>query len=348
MTARIGFVGVGTMGQCAHLRNYAAIPECEVTAIAEIVPELGQKVAKRYGVPRVYVDFEEMLATAQLDGIVAIQPFNRHGLLLPALLKPGKPVFTEKPLCGSVGVGETLLRAVEKSGAWHMVGYHKRHDPAVVWAMEKIGELRSSNEWGAMRYIRITMPVGDWIAGGLSDVIRVEQEPPPLEFDPPPADMDEAAYADYLGFVNYYIHQVNLLRYLFGESYKLVFADKAGRLLVVESESGLTGTIEMDPYTTTRSWDEKALVAFEKGYIEIDFPAPLARNQPGRVVCYGDPGGGRVPSKQEPTLPPVDAMRNQAQNFVDSILGKCRPRCEASEAFEDLKIARDYVRLRRE
>ena len=33
---RIGFVGVGFMGQCAHLRNYAVLPECEVVAIAEL------------------------------------------------------------------------------------------------------------------------------------------------------------------------------------------------------------------------------------------------------------------------------------------------------------------------
>ena len=34
---RIGFVGVGGMGQCAHLRNYATLPDCEVVAIAEVL-----------------------------------------------------------------------------------------------------------------------------------------------------------------------------------------------------------------------------------------------------------------------------------------------------------------------
>ena len=29
---KIGFVGVGGMGQCAHLRNYVTVPECEVVA----------------------------------------------------------------------------------------------------------------------------------------------------------------------------------------------------------------------------------------------------------------------------------------------------------------------------
>ena len=43
---RIAFVGVGSMGQCAHLRSYVLVPECEVVAIAEIRPELARRVAE--------------------------------------------------------------------------------------------------------------------------------------------------------------------------------------------------------------------------------------------------------------------------------------------------------------
>ena len=68
---RIGFVGVGSMGQCAHLRNYAALPDCEVVAIAELRPELAAQVANRYGVPNVYRDHRELLANEELDGVVA-------------------------------------------------------------------------------------------------------------------------------------------------------------------------------------------------------------------------------------------------------------------------------------
>ena len=42
--ARIGFVGTGGMGQCAHLKNYAVLPECEVVAIAEIRPRLAERL----------------------------------------------------------------------------------------------------------------------------------------------------------------------------------------------------------------------------------------------------------------------------------------------------------------
>ena len=62
----IGFVGVGNMGQVAHLRIYARRDDCRVVAIAEIRKELATKVARRYGVEKVYGSHREMLAQEKL------------------------------------------------------------------------------------------------------------------------------------------------------------------------------------------------------------------------------------------------------------------------------------------
>ena len=77
------------------------------------------------------------------------------------------------------------------------------------------------------------MPAGDWIAGGFTDLISGDEEPqPPLEWDPPAADMDDKATQDRTSaFVNYYIHQVNLMRHLLGEPYQVTYADPSGVLL---------------------------------------------------------------------------------------------------------------------
>ena len=77
--ARIGFVGTGAMGQCAHLRNYVQLADrCEVVALAELRDDVRMRVASRYGVGRVYSSAGEMLAKESLDGIVASQPYSRH------------------------------------------------------------------------------------------------------------------------------------------------------------------------------------------------------------------------------------------------------------------------------
>jgi len=342
---KIGFVGVGGMGQCAHLKNYVTVPGCEVVAIAEVRENLGKKVAARYGVPRVYPDHRAMLAAEKLDGIVASQPFNRHATLIPELYEAGVPVFTEKPLAATVENGEKILAALKASGTWHMVGYHKRSDPAVMYAKAEIDRLKASGELGPMRYVRIIMPAGDWVASGFTDLITSDDPMPPLEWDPPDPDMDKQTFDRYTAFVNYYIHQVNLMRYLMGEPYGVTFADPSGVVLGVRSESGVAGIIEMTPYQTTIDWQEQALVCFQKGYVKIDLPAPLAINRPGRVEIMRDPGDGKTPETIVPTLPWVHAMRQQALNFVGAIKGECKPPCEAEEALQDLIVARDYIRM---
>ena len=342
---RIGFVGVGSMGQCAHLKNYVTLPDVEVVALAEIREGLGRKVAARYGVPRVYNSHTEMLAEERLDGIVASQPFNRHGILAPELYKAGIPIFTEKPLAASVQVGEQILQALANSASWHMVGYHKRSDPAAMLMRAEINQWKESGELGRMTYARILMPAGDWVAGGFNDLIRDDGPAPALAWDPPAPDMDADTYQKYVSFVNYYIHQVNLARYLLGEPYRVTYADPSGVLLAGQSQSGVAVSIEMSPYRTTLDWQESALVCFEKGWLRLDLPAPLANNRPGRVEIFYDPGDGTAPRAVTPQVPWIHAMRQQAMNFVAAIRAQAAPPCTAQEAIEDLKIARDYIRL---
>jgi predicted dehydrogenase len=102
----------------------------------------------------------------------------------------------------------------------------------------------------------------------------------------------------------------------------------------------------MTPYSTTRDWHERALVTFEHGYIELELPAPVALNRPGRVTFFRDPGGDATPHTITPTLPWDHAHREQARAFLRAIRGEAPPPCEAAEALEDLKIAADYIRLK--
>ncbi len=341
---RIGFVGVGSMGQCAHLANFTDLPGCEVVALAEIRQELARQVAARYGVPRVYSSHQDLLANEQLDGIVASQPYQRHGQLLPELYQGGVPLLTEKPLARSVEIGEQLLKALSHSGIRHYVGYHKRSDPAIMYATTEIKRLKQTNELGALRYVRIVMPPGDWLAGGFTHLLKTNQGYPQLPQDPPTAQFDSQIASEFDHFVNYYIHQINLMRHLLGESYSLSYADPAGVVLTVHSESGVPGTIEMAPYSTTVDWQEEALAAFDKGFIKLQLPAPVASNRPGTVTMLRDPGGSKTPETVSPHLPWVHSMRQQAVNFIGALRGHDTPLCQAAEALEDLKIARDYIK----
>jgi predicted dehydrogenase len=340
---RLGFVGCGFMGQMAHLRSYAATPDCQVVALAEGRPDLARRVAARYGIARVYPDHHAMLEAEELDGIVAPVPFSEHASLLPDLYRGCRHVLTEKPVAVGPQTGQQLAAAAGAAGCAHMVGYHKRADPAVAWAVGQIQRWRANGEAGELRYVRVILPAGDWIGGGNAGYLASDEPPTKLGTEPPPPELGEKAGAEYVSFVNYYIHQVNLLRYLLGEPDHVSHVDPKGILLVAESQSGLPAVLEMSPYQTAVAWEEEALVAFEHGYVRISLPPPLARFHPGRVEAYLDRKDGPPPRREIPTLPYVDAMAAQAARFVQVCKDEAEPLTSVSEAAEDLAVAYDYI-----
>jgi predicted dehydrogenase len=341
---RLGFIGTGSMGQCAHLANYITLPDCEVIALAELRETLGRKVAARYGVPKVYRNHADLLANEQPDALVAIQPFGKHGQLLPDLLATGLPLLIEKPLARSVEIGEALLKAAQQSGAPLYVAYHKRSDPATLFVRQQMADWRESGQMGALQYIRLTMPPGDWIMGGFAALLSSDEPYPQTPNDPPSPAFDAETTARYDGFVNFYIHQINLLRFLLGEGYRAVHVEPSGRVIVFRSESGVPAILEAATYRSTRDWQESAFVAFEKGWIQLELPAPMVLHQPGRVTVYEDPGDGATPRTFSPTLPAVHAMRQQAIHFVQAARGETTVLCGSEDALADLRVAQEVIR----
>ena len=339
---KLGFIGAGFMGQMAHLQNYAQINDCEIYAIAETKKKQAERVAQIYKIPNIYEDYRKMLEDPAIDAVVAAQPFGNHVNFVPDVLKAGKHLMTEKPLCIYAENGRKLAELAREAGKIHMVGYHKRSDLAAEYALGVITEWKKSGELGKMKYIRITMPPGDWV-GGCRDAYMSDEENFTFKQESIPQGIDEKTHRMYESFVNYYIHQVNLMRYFMGEDYKLTFADRSGILMAVESQSGIPGLLEMEPYHTTDAWQEQALVCFEKGWVRIDYPAPLASQQAGRVTIFNNAGEQGITSS--PQLPNVHAMLNQARNFVKAVRGEKSAPCVSAEAVKDLDIAMNYIRM---
>jgi predicted dehydrogenase len=350
---RIGCVGVGGMGQAAHLHHYVTNGACEVVAVAEIRPKMRAAVAQRWGIPHAFSSHRELLAahadgTCRLDGIVAIQPFTLHGQLVPELLAAGIPVITEKPVARSCEAADRIIAAEQANpGSRALIAYHKRSDPATAWVKAKMRELAQTNELGALRYVRITMPPGDWIAGGFEKNIFTDDPSygNKVIWDGQPLGCTEAQAKAHEAFVNYYIHQVNLLRLLLGEDYQATYADPSGVILNVQSDSGIPAVLEMAPWSNSVDWQEEALVCYEKGWIRLRLFAPLTALRAGEVEMNVDVGDGVTPMTLRPAMPHIGAMQQQAENFLRAIRSEATDLCGAVEAKKDIAIADAYIRL---
>ncbi len=346
---RIGFVGAGFMGQLAHIRSYALLrDECELVALAEPRQRTAELVAARYGIGRVYRDHRELLESEQLDGIVASQRFTYHAALLPELYPHVAHLFSEKPLAVGASTGDRLASLAREAGCVHMVGYHRRSDPATREAKRTVDAWKETGEMGALRYLRICYSDGDWVANARAALIDVGEEGPSLPFEAPPPELagDDEAFGALLVGANELVHPLNLLRHLLGESYRVVFAHPSGRLYVFESESGVPATIEVTPYRVTVGLEEEILVAFERAYVRLR-PAPsLAMNRAGSLEVYRDRGNGAIPERISPQLPWIDPMRAQAADFLRVCRGEAPPPTDAAEAAEDLHLVSHILRAR--
>jgi predicted dehydrogenase len=344
---RIGFVGAGFMGQLAHIRSYALLrDDCELVALAEPRRRTAELVAARYGIGRIFRDHHELLASEKLDGIVAPQRYSQHPLLLPELYAGVPHLFTEKPLAGTSDEGDRLAALARESGCIHMLGYHRRSDPATREAKRTVDAWKASGELGPFRFVRICYAAGDWIANAHRALIDVGEEPPPAPAQDSGVEPDDETRWALANGADKLVHPLNLLRHLLGERYRLSFAHVTGRLLAFESESGIPASVEVSPYRVTVGLEEEILVAFERGYVRL-WPAPsLAVNRAGKLEVYRDPGDRVLPERVRPQLPWIDPMRAQAEDFLRVCRGDAEPPTDVAEAAEDLHLVADIVRTR--
>ena len=121
---RIGFVGVGGMGQ-VHVRNLLDLDGARIKAICDIVPE---KVAKMQqatvaaGQPRPTgyfrgeTDFVRMCEEEELDLVYTATPWRWHVPVLLAAMRNGKHAASEVPMATTVEDCWRLVEAAERYG----------------------------------------------------------------------------------------------------------------------------------------------------------------------------------------------------------------------------------------
>lgn len=345
---RIGMVGCGYMGQKAHLDNLVTIPGCRVVALAEGRAETARLVARKYGIERVYPDHRAMLAEADIDAVVCIMSYALHHAVVPDVLNAGKHLLTEKPIAIRPETGHRLADLAESNGVIYQVGYMKRHVPASVAAVDVIRSWRASGQAGKMNYLRVSMPPGNWTFG-IEGPIGAGDAPPAYADqvpETPPDWMGERLGQAYNAFVNYFIHQVNMIRYLLGEAYRCEYLDPTQTVLVGRSDDDVPWVLEMKGYNLRDHWEEYYKVCFENGKLDLSIPAPMARQHSGDLTIYHGPTStDDRPRWERPVLAPSWCMLEQARHFVECVRTGRPTLAPAREAALDLEIAEQYAKL---
>jgi len=343
---RIAFIGAGKHAQCIHLPNYQAQPGVEVVALVDGDLELAKKVAQKFAIPKTYASHAELLKNEKIDAAVVILPaIPLAETILCDLMTAKIPTISEKPLAWSVPSAERIVAHQKKTGSPLFVGYHKRCDPASMWAKGQIEKASQSGDMGKMRYAKVHISLaGDWIANGYRTFIKGAAVPPTAPF--PEGDfagMSKDARAKYGPFAGAHSHQLDLMRFLLGARYHVKYVDPTGVVLAVEGDNGVPGVFEFSPYNSTKDWREQGLVCFEKGFLKVDLPAPLAMNRAGTAELFRDDGGEALPTSTLPVFSSKSAMFSVAENFLTALQGGKTVLCTPEEARDSLVVARDWA-----
>jgi predicted dehydrogenase len=360
-TIRLGYVGCGMMAQRVHLPNFASLPDCRLMALAEVRRDLGEKVQRRYGIPKLYLDHRAMLEDTDLDAIAVSAAFATQGEVAREALAAGKHVFMEKPMAISLAQGEAIVSAGKASGARLMVGYMKRYDAGNELVHATVAGWRASGELGRVVFARAHGFGGDWTAG--IDLPPVETSSDPM----PPAPTEEHLPAwlpserarGYVSYLQQYTHNINLLRFVLDAGHRVAvkhadFDPDGYAGVVVLDVDGVRATLETGSLRYYR-WDEHTQVYFERGWVHTWAPPLLLRNAVAEVEIYrGDdkstPGALGAAGVQHTVTRAIPeprwswAYKREAAHFIESLRSGEPFRSPGEDALTDVRLFEDIYR----
>src|SRR5712691_7448496 len=96
---RLGVVGAGTVAQrgiLPHLAQPDVHDRVRVTAVCDPVEGRAQRVAERFGIPRAFTDYEDLLA--EVDAVTLASPIGLHYEQGRRALEAGKHVHFNKTM----------------------------------------------------------------------------------------------------------------------------------------------------------------------------------------------------------------------------------------------------------
>jgi predicted dehydrogenase len=118
---RLAVVGCGAAAGLLHLPALSRRRDCEVVAVIDPDRGRAQRLARRFGVPRVLTDHREVADTGATAAVLAA-PNDLHAALTIDLVEMGLDVLVEKPVALTVADADAMAAAAARAGAVVGVG----------------------------------------------------------------------------------------------------------------------------------------------------------------------------------------------------------------------------------
>ena len=324
---KLAVIGCGGMANNMHLPSIVEIENAELVAVCDLIPEKAKAAAEKFGAPKWYTSHPEMLASEEIDGVVALVEPDRMYRVVYDCLKAGKHVLMEKPAGINSYQSDSLARTAKEQGKILAVAMNRRHIPLVQHVFKLMKELTP-----------ITQVDGVFIKK--SDIAKGWH------------------YMD--AYVSDIVHAVDLVRYL-AESEPVKAATIAARhnspvdnawSSVMQFENGVTGTLKANYQTAGRVHTFEIHGPNASAFINLGFGDAACE---ARILKAGDgsmysmaSAGVAVPN--DLTIDGIEmsgskeyrvyyGYKQENVDFVECILTGREPLCTIEDAAKSMHMA---------
>ena len=140
-----------------HYEAWTRIPEVEIVALSDRVEAKAAPIMARYGVPRYYADWHEMIDRERPDFIDVITPPDTHDAMCRYAAERGVHIICQKPLAPSYAVGRGIVECARAAGVRFMVHENFRWQP---W-YRAIKRIQAERIIGDFTHLAFSMRTGD-------------------------------------------------------------------------------------------------------------------------------------------------------------------------------------------
>tara|TARA_Y100001980_G_C14540444_1_gene318153 strand:- start:11 stop:961 length:951 start_codon:yes stop_codon:yes gene_type:complete len=248
-----------------------------------------------------------------VDSVIIAAPTVFHEKIAIGLLRSGKNILIEKPLSGTYLSGQKILKESLKSSSTVAVGQIERFNPVIQKAKEKL----SNGDWG--------FPVS----------ISARR------FSPFPKRISDVGVVFDIG-----IHDIDLIRYLFGEEVtqvsasggsfnKIPFEDYAS--IILKFKDNKTGICETNWLSPVKI--RKISMITSTHYVILDLlDKEIYQSTSSEIDRSG------LSEMEKVTFDEKNALKCELINFLESTLSREEPLVTVSDGLESVRIAEEVIK----
>jgi len=322
MKLKFAIFGTGFWSQF-QLGAWQELEGAECVALYNRTKAKAEDLARRFGVPKVYDDAEELLKNEDLDFIDIITDVDTHEKFTLLGAKYGLDVICQKPLAPSYDSAKRMLQAAKEAGVRFYVHENYRWQPQ----FRRVKEILDSGVIGKPFRCETAFVTAF----------------PVFDTQPFLAELEEFALTDQGS------HQFDVLRYLFGEA-ETIYCEKQTVNPGIKGEDVTTSILKMkkgvvciqkisfsSPLEKEIFPQTTLLIEGDKGSIRLDADFEISTTTPSGTVKEVVPMR-EYPWQTDRLKPEPPSIVDINRNILDDMLGKGTAENTADDNFQTVKL----------